>query len=435
MNRPGKDVKRRAVARQACCRGTAPAARSRRRSLSPFRWFDDMISHCLDYAEQAKASRRPIVGIMCEYTPREIIMAAGAVPVCLCGGDADTIASAEKHLPSNLCPLIKSTYGYLVEKANPFLEMADLMVAETTCDGKKKMYELMARSRPMFVLELPQKENDADAFIHWKAQVLALKVELERRFDVRITDCALRAAIRDMNEERSLRRRLASLMKAEDPPLTGRRLLDLKSSISCIPEDLAMYRNALDFLESRKRRGVSNGRVRVLVTGVPMVHGAERVLDIVEEHGGLVVCMENCTGVKPILEDVDESGPDPIEALARKYWKLPCSVKTPNESRIESLRHLVGEYRPECVVELVWQACLTYDVESDAIKTFFTEGMGLPYLKIETDYSLSDSARIAVRVEALFEIVRRMGARRQNGGARAVRAVAARSAAANRRMS
>jgi benzoyl-CoA reductase/2-hydroxyglutaryl-CoA dehydratase subunit BcrC/BadD/HgdB len=30
----------------------------------------------------------------------------------------------------------------------------------------------------------------------------------------------------------------------------------------------------------------------------------------------------------------------------------------------------------------------------------------VPYLRIETDYSPSDSARIATRVEALFETVR-----------------------------
>lgn len=68
-----------------------------------------------------------VVGILCEYTPRELIMAAGGVPVCLCGGSAQTIPAAEQHLPANLCPLIKSTYGYHVLGTNPFLEMADLV--------------------------------------------------------------------------------------------------------------------------------------------------------------------------------------------------------------------------------------------------------------------------------------------------------------------
>ena len=116
-----------------------------------------MIEHCYEYAVAAKAAGRPVVGILCEYTPRELIMAAGGVPVCLCGGSAKTIPAAEQHLPANLCPLIKSTYGYHVLRSNPFLEMADLVVGETTCDGKKKMYELMAETRPMYVLELPHK--------------------------------------------------------------------------------------------------------------------------------------------------------------------------------------------------------------------------------------------------------------------------------------
>jgi len=105
----------------------------------PLAWFGKMIQNCYEYASDAKAKGKPIVGIMCEYTPRELIMAADAIPVCLCGGSADMIPAAEEHLPANLCPLIKSTYGYHIQKANPFLEMADLVVAETTCDGKKKM--------------------------------------------------------------------------------------------------------------------------------------------------------------------------------------------------------------------------------------------------------------------------------------------------------
>ena len=151
------------------------------------------------------------------------------------------------------------------------------------------------------------------------------------------------------------------------------------------------------------------------MTGVPMVHGAERVLDIVEKCGGLVVAMENCTGLKPLLEDVDETAADPLRALAEKYFHLPCSVMTPNDRRLEVLGQLAADYRPECVIELIWQACLTYDVESHRVKRFVEEELGLPYLRIETDYSPSDSARIAVRVEALFETVR---ARRSTPSAR-----------------
>ncbi|MHC4155578.1 MAG: 2-hydroxyacyl-CoA dehydratase, partial [Planctomycetota bacterium] len=182
--------------------------------------------------------------------------------------------------------------------------------------------------------------------------------------------------------------------------------LDFKSIISGINADFEQYAEAIKLFKSQKDDCGKSPPVRVLMTGVPMAHGAERVLDIIESGGGLVVCMENCTGLKPILEDVDEQTEDPILALAQKYFRLPCSVMTRNDRRLDILRELAAEYRPQCVIDLIWQACITYDVESHLVKELAEKELGIPYLRIETDYSPSDSARIALRVEALFETIR-----------------------------
>ncbi len=391
-----------------CCEASPGASEAD----TPCAWFGRMIRNCLDYASAAKESGRPIVGIMCEYTPRELILAAGGVPVCLCGGSAKTIPAAEEHLPANLCPLIKSTFGYHAQKSNPFLEMADLVVAETTCDGKKKMYELMGESRLMYVLELPQKADDPDARQHWLRELEKFKAFLEDRFNVAVTNGKIREAIATMNRERALRRELAALMKSDPPPLTGQQLLELKSIISAIPADFRQYERAIELLREKGPDAELASRVRVLMTGVPMAHGAERVLEIIEGHGGLVVAMENCTGLKPIRDDVDHDAADPLDALAERYFHLPCSVMTRNDRRLEILRQMAEDYRPQCVIELIWQACLTYDVESSRVKRLAERELSLPYLRIETDYSPSDSARIAVRVEALFETVRERGGTR-----------------------
>ena len=386
-----------------CCGARAKVAPS-----GAMGWFANRIPNALAYARALHKAGRPIMGIMCEYTPRELILAAGGAPVCLCGGSAEMVAPAEQHLPANLCPLIKSTFGYHITGANPFLEMASLIVSETTCDGKKKMYERMAESRPMHVLELPQKPDLAESLDQWTGELVKLTEELQRRFDVEITDGKLREAIGVMNRERAVRRELAALMTADCPPITGRALLDLQSMISGNAEELDHYDRVLDDLRGRTGEPELASRVRVLMTGVPMAHGAQRVLEIIEDNGGLVVCMENCSGLKPILEDVDAAASDPIRAIAEKYYHLPCSVMTPNDRRMDSLRDLAGKYRVDCIIELIWQACLTYDVESHYVRRLARD-LNLPYLRIETDYSPSDSPRIAVRVEALFETIRAAG--------------------------
>lgn len=65
-------------------------------------------------------------------------MAAGAVVVSLCSTSDETIEEAEKDLPRNLCPLIKSSYGFGKTDKCPYFYFSDLVVGETTCDGKRK---------------------------------------------------------------------------------------------------------------------------------------------------------------------------------------------------------------------------------------------------------------------------------------------------------
>ncbi len=361
--------------------------------------FDRMVAEATEYARAEKARGRKIVSIFCEFTPREAIMAAGAVPVCACGGSHRTALAAERDLPAGLCPLIKSSYGFALEKANPLFEMSDLVVAETTCDGKKKMFELLADHKPLFVLELPQKPEDGGGLRRWREEIESLIRRLEELTGNLITAAALRDAIRLMNRERRLRRAVARLAGRG---LSGREVLGAKSLISGIPEDLAAYERIL--AEVAAWAPEPDIRPRVLMTGVPMVHGAEKVLDILESAGATVVAQESCTGLKPIDEDVAEDG-DPLEALARKYFRLPCSCMTPNAGRLDLLDRLIEEFKPDGIVDLVWQSCLTYDVESEVVKRHLEKRHGLPCLKIVTDYSPSDAQQIRLRVESFLGLI------------------------------
>ena len=367
-------------------------------SVPALKRFDRMVETAISHARNAKAAGQKIVCMFCEYTPRELILAAGAVPVCACGGSHEMALEGERELPVNLCPLIKSSYGFMLEKANPIFESADLVVAETTCDGKKKMYELMGRTKPMHVLELTQKPDQEAAFTHWLSEIKLLKARLEKLTGTRITKTRLRSAIRLMNEERRLRREIAAF---GGRGLSGREILDAKSLISGIPGDLAAYRA---IIAQAGAKAVPTLKPRILMTGVPMPHGAEKILDIVEEAGAIVVAQENCTGLKPLIEDISLDG-DPLEAIARKYLHLACSCMTPNRGRFGLLDDLIGRFRPQGVIELVWSACHTYSLEARAVRRHVEARHRLPYLMIETDYSPSDSQQIRLRVESFLSLV------------------------------
>lgn len=88
--------------------------------------------------KQLKDKGIPVVGAYCTYFPKEIATAMGAATVGLCSTSDETITEAEKDLPKNLCPLIKSSYGFAKADKCPFFYFSDVVVGETTCDGKRR---------------------------------------------------------------------------------------------------------------------------------------------------------------------------------------------------------------------------------------------------------------------------------------------------------
>ena len=136
----------------------------------------------------------PVIGAYCTYFPQEIAMAMGAVTVGLCSTSDETIPIAEKDLPKNLCPMVKASYGFAVTDKCPFFYFSDVVVGETTCDGKKKMYELMKEFKNVYIMELPNTQNEA-ALELWKKEIIRFKEYLEETFNTTITEEQVRHAV------------------------------------------------------------------------------------------------------------------------------------------------------------------------------------------------------------------------------------------------
>ena len=357
-----------------------------------------------------KESGAKVVGAYCTYTPLEIIYAAGLVPVSLCSSSNDAIRHAEIDLPKNLCPLIKASYGVAVSDTCPYFYFADLIVGETTCDGKKKMYELMGKVKDTYILQLPQRYDDEASFKLWLNELYKFKNELEKRFEVSITEEKLRDAVRMGNIERENLKNFFELGRLNPIPLSG-------ADMSAIQEGFGFNferekRNAdlkLKTIEIYKKwekelKGTKSKRPRILITGCPVIGVREKILKAIEKAGGDIVVYENCSGVREKMELIDENI-DPMEAIARKYINVCCSVMSPNPKRFNELDSLIDEYEVDGVIEIVLQACHTFAIEATSVNKFVSEKKNKPYMYIESDYSMEDSGQVSTRIEAFMEIL------------------------------
>lgn len=361
-------------------------------------------------AKELKDKGEHIIGTFCTYTPNEVMYAAGLHPVSLCGTSEEPIADAEKHLPKNLCPLIKSSYGFAITDKCPYTYFSDLIVGETTCDGKKKMYELLGQVKNVHIMQLPQVQNSIASLNMWKSEIVRLKEALEEQFHVKITEEDLKRGIKLKNEERRVLRSLYELGKLQPPAISGYNMYKILESTQFTFDKEEQNNNIRTTVEKIKEeynqgaRPVKADAKRILITGCPMGGVVDKIIKTIEDNGGVAVCFENCGGIKEKMRLVDEEK-NPIDAIAEKYLSIGCSVMTPNKERLKLLEELMDEYKADGVIDIVLQACHTYSVETKTIKELVSGKKGVPYMAIETDYSQSDIGQVKTRIAAFIEML------------------------------
>ena len=357
----------------------------------------------------AKDTGRRVAGYFCTYTPLEILDAAGIISVSLCGMSAETITAAERDLPKNLCPLIKSSYGFYISDKCPYTYFADIIVGETTCDGKKKMYELMGRGKEVYVLHLPQGAELPYAREMWRTELRRFVDYLQAQFGITITDEALRSAAENRNLLRRRRTELMELLTADLPPIYGTELYTFLDGLGfkfSVEESIADVESLIETVKSQQSQNVHPGGKRILITGCPIGGVLQKTAGAVERNGGNVVCYENCSGTKCSDNMVDTDRADILNAIADAYLNVGCAVMTPDANRLRRLQELVTQYRADGVMDLSLQACQPYLLESAVIRELCHK-LAVPYIALETDYSAADSGQLDTRIAAFLETLER----------------------------
>ncbi|MBP1040521.1 2-hydroxyacyl-CoA dehydratase [Vagococcus sp. BWB3-3] len=358
--------------------------------------------------KELKEQGTPIIGGYCTFLPEELAIAAGALQISLCSTSDETINAAEEDLPRNLCPLIKSSYGFGKTDKCPYFYFSDLVVGETTCDGKKKMYEYMQDFKPTYVMQLPNKKDSAASLALWKDEIIRYKEKLEDFLDVTITEEQIQDAITLKNRERSARKNFYGLGKLNPPALSGTDIFKVMYGANFTLNKEALIQS-LDNMTAQVTADYQAGKrldakPRILITGCPIGGVTEKVIRAVEDNGAVVVAFENCTVAKSVERLVDEEI-DVYDALTEKYLNIGCACISTNNNRVELLNQMIDEYQVDGVLDMVLQACIPFAVESNKIRTFCQDEKEIPYIYLETDYSTSDIEQINTRVTAFIEMI------------------------------
>ncbi len=363
------------------------------------------------YIQGEREKGKHVSGIYCGYAPVELLYAMDIVPAVLCAFSNGTIEEAESVLPANLCPLIKSSYGFIAKDTCPFYSFSEAVIGETTCDGKKKMFELISERKPMHVMDLPQLPDEKEALDNWTVMITKLQGFLEKTFNTKASIDDIRKAITENNKKNELVTKILEFAALPDPVIGWGEMHDVIFLATPARGDNinATLEGIVTKLEERVTQGYTHGASgahRVLITGCPTAGDAAKIFKIVEETGGVIVALDSCVGLKPFAEKVEEGTADPIRSIAERYLKIPCACMTPNNGRLTELDKLINKYKPDAVIDIVLQACHGYNIESHKVGEHVMKKHNLPFLKIVTDYSQGDTGQIKTRIEALLESVK-----------------------------
>jgi benzoyl-CoA reductase/2-hydroxyglutaryl-CoA dehydratase subunit BcrC/BadD/HgdB len=364
--------------------------------------------------QEAKKKGKKIIGTFCVYVPEELIIALDGIAVGLCGGTNFSDYAIEGILPANLCPLIKSAVGFKLGKICPYFESLDLLIGETTCDGKKKAWEILSNYTKMYTMEVPQCKTRPQARALFLKELKDLVAKLEEVTGKKLTVEKLKSAMEKIEKKRTQLRRIYNVRKADPPPISGKDAL-LVSQITFYDDpdrQIQMLGKLADELEARAKNSegvVEQGTPRILIAGTPMAIPNWKVHHIIETSGAIVVAEETCTGTRYFAGELKVKGKtidELLQNIADRYLEINCACFTPNTKRIDDIKGLIKDYRVDGLILYTLSFCQPYEIEAMKIQNIL-KNENVPVLSITTDYSSEDTSQLKTRIEAFIELLQK----------------------------
>ncbi|MBR2257499.1 MAG: 2-hydroxyacyl-CoA dehydratase [Blautia sp.] len=381
-------------------------------SLEPF----------LNTLEQIFALRRdvqrprgvPTIGTYCVMVPPEIIYAQGAMPVKLCSGSYTAFGIGDDKAPRDACPLVKAVMGFEEIDIMPVYQNCALMAIPVTCDCKKKLAGWLLERRPTSILHVPSnRESDAD-MEQFTEELYSFSRQLSRITGIELTYSNLVKACRMTSDAQVQLSRFISLRRKHPLIIKGTFSMAVMNAISYtwLPDwtrQLSDLNDELEVLIQKKEMAVKENQPRILLTGSPVVFPNFKLPLLIESMGGLLGADETCMGERGFYDPpavVDQTIDGMMRAFSNRSTRpCTCPTFTDNDRRIYRIRQLIRDYRIQGVVYHVLRGCLVYDYEYAALEEEMGK-LGIPIIRVETDYNEEDVEQLRIRIEAFIELIK-----------------------------
>lgn len=361
-----------------------------------------------DYINK-RTGKKKNVAFLCAYTPVEILNAANvAYRRLLHVGTQKEIIAGEGITQSVFCDLTKSILGGFAEE-NPLFKSIDHVYTFYTCDCMRKSAEAIGLNYvPTTIYNLPRLREVKYVRDYFVSEVEGFKENLERLTGETIDNEDIRKSVALYNEARDLIREISEFRKLDIPLLTSAEFQQIALGYYYLPIDtfLVQLKNIVKQLHSAKP-SIGEKPIRLMLSGSVIAEGDTKITKIVEEDfGARIVVEDNCSGIKPFLNDIKTTEGNIIEDIADGYLgQAPCARMKPIEDMIETSVKLATDYKVDGIVFYFIKFCPCYSMILRAYLDRFQE-LNIPVLVVSGDYTKGDEGQMKTRVEAFIEVLK-----------------------------
>lgn len=372
--------------------------------------IEDAISYEKELIITNQTGKKKTVAYTCAYVPIELLAAAGVSHYRIMhAGNQDEVMAGESITQSVFCDLSKSVIGGFANET-PIFKAIDHVYSFYTCDCMRKTIEAVdSNFVPATIYNMPRLRNDAESRRYYITEIENFKRDLEELIGDKIEDSEISKNIALYNTAKSLLRKISSYRKPDQPLVTGKQFERIARAYYYLPIDtlLAELKKILIQLEDYDRNRKNNGkseRYRIMLSGGVLADGDEKVTGLLYDLGADIVVEDNCTGLKPFLHTLPETG-NWAEDIADGYLgQAPCAKMKPLNEMVEHSVSLAKEYKAEAVVIYYLKFCPCYSMILRKVTAAF-EDAGIPVLVVGSDYSKGDEGQIKIRIEAFLEML------------------------------